>query len=94
MNNERKKVHIYYHYISNFFNKNQLVKEQKKKKNRYADEKKSTQKSIKTRNMTLLKTQSLKFLILDSKHQIKTVYLLDYLDQFQFGRFNFSFGKE
>ena len=31
MNNERKKVHIYYHYISNFFNKNQLVKEQKKK---------------------------------------------------------------
>ena len=91
----KKKNHIYYHYISNFFNKNQLVKEQKKKKkNRYADKKKSTQKSIKTRNMTLLKTQSLKFLILDSKHQIKTVYLLDYLDQFQFGRFNFSFGKE
>lgn len=43
--------------------------------------------------MTSLKTQSLKFLILDSKHQIKIGNLLDYLDQFQFGMFNFSFGR-
>lgn len=88
MNNEKKKSYLLSLYIQ-FFNKNQL--EIKRTKKRYAEKK--TQKSIKTRNMTSLKTQSLKFLILDSKHQIKIGNLLDYLDQFQFGMFNFSFGR-